>query len=74
LSKCKSAANHNKVNGSIINFHPLISKVIFGSFCMDLPPTFFMKSPNNTTVAGPGGGGKLRETDNTKHGGKKKGK
>ncbi len=33
-----------------------------------------MKSPNNTTVAGPGGGGKHQEPNNRKRDGKKKGK
>jgi hypothetical protein len=41
---------------------------------MDLPPTFSMKSPNDTTVAGPGGGGKCQEPNNGKCNGKKKGK
>jgi hypothetical protein len=41
---------------------------------MDLPPTFSMKSPNDTTVAEPGGGGKRQEPNNGKRNGKKKGK
>ena len=41
---------------------------------MILPPTFSMKSQNNTTVTGPGGGGKRREADEDKRGNKKKGK
>jgi hypothetical protein len=74
LKECKSAANCNEVNNLIINFRPQVNDVNFGSFHMDLPPTFSMKSPNNTTVAGPGGQGKRREPNNRKRNGKKKGK
>jgi hypothetical protein len=74
LNDCKSAKNRDEVDDSIINFQPLVNQVIFGSFHMILPPTFSMKSPNDTTVTGPGGGGKCREADKDKHGNKKKGK
>ncbi len=74
LNDCKSAKNRDEVDDSIIDFWPLINQVIFGSFHMILPPTFSMKSPNNTTVTGPGGGGKRREANEDKRGDKKKGK
>ncbi len=74
LNDCKSAKNHDKVDDSIIDFWPLINQVIFSSFHMILSPTFSMKSPNDTTVTGPGGGGKRRKADEDKRGNKKKGK
>ena len=74
LNDCKSAKNHDKVDGLIINFRPLVIKVDFISFHMELSPTFSMKSPNDTTVTGPKGGGKCWEADVDKCGNKKKGK
>ncbi len=74
LNDCKSAKNRDEVDVLIIDFRPLINQVIFGSFHMILPPTFSMKSPNNTTVTGPGGGGKCRKANEDKCGNKKKGK
>ena len=72
--ECKSATNCDKVDNLIINFWPLVSQVIFGSFHTDLPPTFSTKSPNDTTapVTGPGRGGKRQDANNDKGGGNKK--
>jgi hypothetical protein len=44
LKECKSATNWNKVDNTIINFAPFGNQVIIGSFHMELPPTFKMKS------------------------------
>jgi hypothetical protein len=58
LKECKSAKNLNKVDDTIINFAPLVNQVIFGSFHMELPPTFKMKSQEEPPALGPGGGGR----------------
>jgi hypothetical protein len=58
LKECKSAKDQNKVYNTIINFASLVNQVIFGSFHMDLPPTFKMKSQEEPPALGPGGGGR----------------
>ena len=73
LNNCKSAKFCNKVDDSIINFRPLINQVIFGSFNMNLPPTFSIKVPKDTLNAGTRAGGKRKEDDDDKCN-KKKGK
>ncbi len=61
LNDCKSEKFCNKVDDSIIHFQPLTNQVIFGSFNMNLPPTFSMKDPKDTLTAGTGVGGKCKE-------------
>ena len=62
LKNCKSAKNRNEVDDLIIDFCSLMSQVNFGSFHMSLPPTFQMKTPNESKT-GPGGGDKCRDLD-----------
>ncbi len=73
LKYCKSAKNRNEVDDSIIDFRSLISQVNCGSFHMSFPPTFQMKTPNESKT-GPGGGDKCRDLDRDKQGNRKKGR
>jgi len=73
LKDCKSAKNRDEVDNSIIDFRFLMSQVYFGSFHMSLPPTFQMKTPNESKT-GPGGRDKCRDLDGDKRGDRKKGR
>jgi len=73
LKDCKSAKNRDEVDDSIIDFRSLVSQVNFGSFHMSLPPTFQMKTPNESKT-GPGGGDKCRDLDGDKRDDRKKGR
>jgi hypothetical protein len=56
----------SNVNHTIIDFHPLVSQVLFGSFHISLPPTFSMKTPEATT--------KKKKDGNQKEEGKESGR
>ncbi len=45
LKQCRNAKNCNKVNKNTINFMPVVSQVLFGSFHINLLSTFQMKIP-----------------------------
>jgi hypothetical protein len=72
LKQCKTAAVRHEVDDNIINFYPLISEVLFGSFHINLPPTFKIKDPaaDNTTATASATGKK----DNSRTFGNKEGR
>jgi hypothetical protein len=45
LMQCRNARNCNEVDDNTINFMPIVLQVLFGSFHINLPPTFQMKDP-----------------------------
>jgi hypothetical protein len=72
LKDCKSAKNRDEVDDSTIDFRSLMSQVNFGSFHMSLPPTFQMKTLNESKT-GPGGGNKHRDFDGDERGDRNRG-
>jgi hypothetical protein len=72
LKECKISINRSKVNDLIIDFSSTVSQVIFGTFHMDLPPTFKMIAPEESSAPGKGGKHPKLEGDNKQN--KKKGK
>jgi hypothetical protein len=72
LKECKIYLGRNDMSNSIINFSSIVSQVFFGTFHMDLPPTFKMIALKGT-IYHKGGKRPELEPGNDKWG-KKKGK
>jgi hypothetical protein len=51
LKQCWNAKNCNRVNNNTINFTPNVLQVLFGSFHINLLPTFQMKDPTIAVAA-----------------------
>jgi hypothetical protein len=70
LKQCKIAQSQSNVDDSIIDFAHLVSKVLFGSFHISLPPTFKIKEPKATAATTANGKKDSSNVSRTKEQGK----
>lgn len=74
LDNCMTATDRTRVDDGILNFHPLIDTVRFGTFDLRLPLTFKESKPENTNTKNKkaGGGGSGGGDDDADNGAKGK--